>query len=277
MNIGKNITTFRKEAGMTQEDLANQIGVSAQAVSKWETGVSMPDILLLPVIADVFGITVDEIYTGKRETAEPVQERHYSFSELPEMLHRNLLETCSFAWGYESEAHREKVLAEHEELMKQEPTCTQFICGDHGGAVFLSGNLALIDRTFGTKKSLEILEAPETALPVLEVLADGDVRRLFRYLLEINNKMFTAAAVAKKFGLTAEECRAALDKMSAAKLIYNQNVEIDTDEELKVYSVVLSNSTVLYVCTILRLAERIGMNEWFCGYRGMYLPVDKEK
>ena len=40
MNIGKNITAFRKDAGMTQEELAGQIGVSAQAVSKWETGGS---------------------------------------------------------------------------------------------------------------------------------------------------------------------------------------------------------------------------------------------
>ena len=68
MNIGKNITAFRKDAGMTQEELAGQIGVSAQAVSKWETGVSMPDILLLPVIADVFGITVDELIGNDEAT-----------------------------------------------------------------------------------------------------------------------------------------------------------------------------------------------------------------
>ena len=106
MNIGKNITAFRKDAGMTQEELANQIGVSAQAVSKWETGVSMPDILLLPVIADVFGITVDEIYTGKKEQSELNQTKHYSFNELPEMMYQQFLETDSYAWESNTEEER---------------------------------------------------------------------------------------------------------------------------------------------------------------------------
>lgn len=277
MNIGKNIIAFRKDAGMTQEDLANQIGVSAQAVSKWETGVSMPDILLLPVIADVFGITVDEIYTGKKENAEPKQAKHYSFSELPEVLYENLLEIDSYAWEHESEEERKKWLAEMKAGMEKESCCAHFSCGDRGGAVLATRDLALIDRTFGTKESLEIMNSPEKALPVLEVLFDEKVRCLFRYLLEVKNKMFTAAAVAKKVGMTEEDCRAALDKMSAVNLIYVRNVEVDTDEELKVYSVVLHNTTVLYICTILRLAERIRANEWFYGYRGMYLPVDREK
>ena len=56
MNIGKNIASLRKKSGMTQEELAARLNVSAQAVSKWENESSCPDISLLPDIADIFGV-----------------------------------------------------------------------------------------------------------------------------------------------------------------------------------------------------------------------------
>ncbi len=61
MNLGKTITENRKLFSMTQEDLAAKLGVSPQAVSKWENNLSCPDITLLPDIANIFGISVDEL------------------------------------------------------------------------------------------------------------------------------------------------------------------------------------------------------------------------
>lgn len=61
LNIGKCIIHKRKEKGITQEQLANYIGVSKASVSKWESGSSYPDILLLPEIATYFNISVDEL------------------------------------------------------------------------------------------------------------------------------------------------------------------------------------------------------------------------
>ena len=52
MTIGKNIADLRKNSGMTQEQLAETLGVSSQTISKWENEVTMPDIMLLPVLAD---------------------------------------------------------------------------------------------------------------------------------------------------------------------------------------------------------------------------------
>ena len=52
--LATNIQTYRKKSGMTQEELANKLGVSFQAVSKWENAKSLPDILFLPVLADLF-------------------------------------------------------------------------------------------------------------------------------------------------------------------------------------------------------------------------------
>lgn len=62
MTLGNKIAELRKEKGITQEALANELGVSNQAVSKWEANQSCPDIQLLPQIADYFSITLDSLF-----------------------------------------------------------------------------------------------------------------------------------------------------------------------------------------------------------------------
>lgn len=67
MNIGNNISALRKKKGITQEELANELGVSAQAVSKWENNSSCPDVSLLTEIADYFGVSVDALLRENEE------------------------------------------------------------------------------------------------------------------------------------------------------------------------------------------------------------------
>ncbi|HOK81223.1 MAG TPA: helix-turn-helix transcriptional regulator [Clostridia bacterium] len=75
MRFGDFLYTLRKEKGMTQTELADLLGVTNKAVSKWETGESYPETSLLVPIANVFGITVDELLRGERNTAlEPAPE-----------------------------------------------------------------------------------------------------------------------------------------------------------------------------------------------------------
>ena len=56
--IGKRISQMRKEKGLTQEELAMKLGISAQAVSKWENDIACPDIGLLPQLAKLFDVSV---------------------------------------------------------------------------------------------------------------------------------------------------------------------------------------------------------------------------
>ena len=62
MNIGENILKMRKEKGITQEQLADVLCISAGAISKWETSASIPDIAMLPKIAGFFGVSIDKIF-----------------------------------------------------------------------------------------------------------------------------------------------------------------------------------------------------------------------
>ena len=67
MTIGKRIAALRREKGLKQDDLAQMLEVSPQAVSKWENDQTCPDISLLPKLAKILGVTVDELLSGKQE------------------------------------------------------------------------------------------------------------------------------------------------------------------------------------------------------------------
>ncbi len=61
--LGKRIAQLRRGKAMTQDDLAAQLGVSSQAVSKWENDLSCPDIMLLPYLAEIFQVSIDELFS----------------------------------------------------------------------------------------------------------------------------------------------------------------------------------------------------------------------
>ncbi len=65
--ISKNLRKLRLEKQMTQEQVAEKLGVSAQSVSRWETGATFPDILLLPELAKLYGVLVDDLFQESPE------------------------------------------------------------------------------------------------------------------------------------------------------------------------------------------------------------------
>ena len=67
MTIGKRIAALRREKGLKQDDLAQMLEVSPQAVSKWENDQTCPDIALLPKLAQILGVSVDALLSGKQE------------------------------------------------------------------------------------------------------------------------------------------------------------------------------------------------------------------
>ncbi len=72
--LGATIATLRKERGMTQLELAEKLSVTDKAVSKWERDLSCPDINSIPQLAEVLGVSVDElmqIKIGSKEAAQP--------------------------------------------------------------------------------------------------------------------------------------------------------------------------------------------------------------
>ena len=68
MDIGKQIRALRVRRGVTQEAMARRLGVSAQAVSKWERGAAAPDIAMLPELSVYLGVSIDELFSLADDT-----------------------------------------------------------------------------------------------------------------------------------------------------------------------------------------------------------------
>lgn len=109
MNIGKQIKRLRTEKNIIQETLADHLGVSAQAVSKWENGVTAPDISLLPEISVFFGVKIDELFRLPMEshyerienmlvTEREISDENFRYAEdfLNDMLASNHRDARSF-------------------------------------------------------------------------------------------------------------------------------------------------------------------------------------
>lgn len=100
-NIGKVIKYLRKERGITQEELAGTLGVTAQAVSRWENGVGIPDISLLVPIANYFNVSMDILFSRENGSIDKqvcdILE-HIENAELPHVKKNELLKDalCQF-------------------------------------------------------------------------------------------------------------------------------------------------------------------------------------
>lgn len=82
--IGKFIAELRKENGMTQEELAEKMGVTAKSVSRWENGKTLPDISLLILLAELLNCTIQELLNGQRMSQEELKELQETINDLIE-------------------------------------------------------------------------------------------------------------------------------------------------------------------------------------------------
>jgi len=118
--LSERILALRKEKGLTQEALAGQLGVSFQAVSKWENAQSCPDIALLPLLAEVFGVTVDSLF-GREAKAEQTARREEEWGDNPVFA-----TGFDLPWGDDSKLHGVvywgRHLLSHEEIRKNKFT-----------------------------------------------------------------------------------------------------------------------------------------------------------
>ena len=92
--IGKKLYELRKQSGFTQDYVAEKLGVSAQAVSKWENDIACPDIMTLPNIANLYGISIDELFKNeevksnvKFEKIEKINENELIFRVYVDTVH----------------------------------------------------------------------------------------------------------------------------------------------------------------------------------------------
>lgn len=124
MNIGHKIQELRKQKGITQEELAAELGVTAAAVSKWENSYTLPDILMLCALADFFGITTDELLGRNKQTQYAVivaneESLGYKIQELAAQHGIQTTKICT-------------LFADAIEMVRADPCITHLLLGHRG-------------------------------------------------------------------------------------------------------------------------------------------------
>ena len=116
MNLGKTILELRKKKNVTQEDLASDLGVTAAAVSKWENGYTLPDVLMLCALADYFNVSADELLgrSIRRKQAIVVAEKEALGRKIVELAAKYGIHACAVFADYEAAlvfeaAHRDEI------------------------------------------------------------------------------------------------------------------------------------------------------------------------
>ena len=100
--MGEFLAALRKSKGYTQQEVADTLGVSNKTVSSWETGASCPDISMLPVLAELYGVTCDELIRGKRLSSEEELSpagRKKAMEHLLQRQKTNFFTVCWIAGG----------------------------------------------------------------------------------------------------------------------------------------------------------------------------------
>ena len=154
--IGEQIKNLRKKMSMTQERLADLLGVSAQSVSKWENQLTAPDISLLPAIASVFSVSIDELFGYHLREAEAA-----------------VMEICRNSWEYR-ESDRKKSREILREGLNRFP----------GNDILLNNYLYTLDREEETDEIIRIAtdltenaREEDVRLDALTFLAEAYARR----------------------------------------------------------------------------------------------------
>ncbi len=198
MSMGKNIAEFRKRKGFTQEELGQKLGVTNQAVSKWESETSMPDVMMLPRIAGALDVTLDDLFA---ENCVPLAqtESHvfdmdavHDFAKdaqaliIDTMCHRTNLVNCSNSWDM-LKVEQNSSTKQYDRIKQPYTICC---LSDTSGAAFVSDTLTMIDSTTIPMDIGSIFEKSEISSGIKR-LTDANVRRV---LSHICNEYFARTA-----------------------------------------------------------------------------------
>ena len=253
MSIGKNIAKYRKAKGFTQEELGAKLGVTNQAVSKWESEVSMPDIMLLPEIATVLNITLDDLYGIVKEP----EKVSVSADDFPSFCHQKLIElfyyNTKMRFTHIGSSDKEQLEFQIKKLMEG---CRIGCFSNTQGAIVSTEDFSFIDSTYKVANSEHVIKG-RTDEYTLMYLTDKNFRKVFYYQYKtafekskVNNTEFTFEEIMNGCNLTEDETAAALRLLKDTRI---NEVYTDTATKTKKYVFLISNA--LYAHAIYKLAE----------------------
>ena len=253
MSIGKNIAKYRKAKGLTQEELGAKLGVTNQAVSKWESEVSMPDVMLLPEIANALNITLYDLYGIAKEP----EKISCSADDFPAFCHQKLIElfyyNTKMRFTHIGSSDKEQLEFQIKKLMEG---CRIGCLSNTQGAIVTTEDFSFIDNTYKAVNSENVIKSPADDYTLM-YLTDKNFRKVFYYQYKtafekskVNNTEFTFEEIMNGCNLTEDETAAALRLLKDTRIN-----EVYTDRETKTKKYVFLISNALYAHAIYKLAE----------------------
>lgn len=252
MSIGKNIAKYRKAKGLTQEELGAKLGVTNQSVSKWESEVSMPDVMLLPEIANALNITLDDLYGIAKE----VEKISCSADDFPAFCHKKLIElfyyNTKMRFTHVGSSDKEQLEFQIKKLMDG---CRIGCLSNTQGAIVTTEDFSFIDNTYKAANSENIINS--TVGNILSCFSVESFQKVFSYQYKIAfehsktiNWEFTFDEIMNECNLSREETQTALYLLKATNI---NRIDIDKKAGTEKYIFLISNA--LYAHAIYRLAE----------------------
>ena len=252
MSIGKNIAKYRKALGLTQEALGVKLGVTNQAVSKWEMEVSMPDIMLLPEIVTALGVSFEDIY-GMEKSAEKIS---VSADNFPAYCHKKLIDLFYYStkmrFTHIGSSDAEQLNYQIQKLMDG---CKIGCISNTQGAIVVTDDFSFIDCNYKAEGSEQIIKSQGADDYLLMYLTDKNFRKVFYYQYKAafeksktDNSEFTFDEIMNGCNLTEDETIAAL------RLLKDCHInEVYTDRVTKTKKYVFLISNALYAHVVYKL------------------------
>ena len=258
MSIGKNIAKYRKAKGLTQEELGAKLGVTNQAVSKWESEVSMPDVMLLPEIVTALSITLYDLYGIAKEP----EKISCSADDFPAFCHQKLIElfyyNTKMRFTHIGSSDKEQLEFQIKKLMQG---CRIGCLSNTQGAIVTTEDFSFIDNTYKAVNSENVIKSQADDYTLM-YLTDKNFRKVFYYQYKTaferskeNNTEFTFDEIMTGCNLTEDETAAALRLLKDTRI---NEVYTDTATKTKKYVFLISNA--LYAHAIYKLADLLSEN-----------------
>jgi transcriptional regulator with XRE-family HTH domain len=243
-NIGSTILKLRKEKNITQEELAQILGVTNQAVSKWERCGGSPDIELLPLIADYFGISIDELFGREANYSDISTKILNYFQSSDDEKFKAAMEYC---WVIERALFNSDSRHFTQERTLENLNKSDFSFGedeiysqllDDKGITFMRLNedlqyFLLIPEApngFGS-----VLTSDSAYQKLFHMLGEEDYFKCIYLLYQRENKPFTPKLFEKHFEIKEERAVEILNRLKEYELISTTEIELD-DEIQTVYN-----------------------------------------
>lgn len=250
--ISENVAALRKKKGVTQDELGKALGVSMQAVSRWENG-GMPDVALLPGIADYFGVSIDELFgreCGVMRPEDAILSRMNSLTREERMQ-----EGFRLCWEIQRGILGETEFRSHDELNRY-----MALERAHSRMDF---DFGITDMSIGRKQNwFFISPEPECGrygalydcerhTKLFGLLAEPDAYDALFLIMQREFNPFTVKLLEKTLKITNERAVEILDRFEEFMLVYSSVLELD-DEQIRIYNTWMHSIRIIPFLTMAR-------------------------